>query len=103
MAVTGPDLLAYVRGNASDAAFAVSCTAEAAALVERYVGTRAVPDAILDRAVLEVGAELFHRRSAPNGVQQFGTVEGAPVVRVNRDPMVAGYPILRPFVGVGLA
>jgi len=57
---------------------------------------------VLERAYLEVGSELFHRRSAPNGVMQFTTLDGS-AIRVARDPMVGAYPLLKRFVGFGLA
>lgn len=103
MGTTAADLLAYVQGNADDLAFATKCAAEASELVTQYVTgvTREIPDAILDRATLEVGSELFHRRQAPNGVAQFSSLDGAPV-RVARDPMVGAYPLLSRYV-VGFA
>jgi hypothetical protein len=58
---------------------------------------------ILNRAKIECGSELYHRRSAPNGVAQFATLDGGSAVRVARDPMIAAYPILVPYVGQGLA
>jgi len=94
--------------------FVDSCWAEAEALVSRHVATVGgefgedtsveVPAAILNRAKIEVGAELYYRRSAPNGIKQFATPEGGgTAVRVARDPMLAAYPILAPYVGLGLA
>ncbi|NTW39350.1 MAG: hypothetical protein HGA44_05575 [Cellulomonadaceae bacterium] len=82
--------------------FVVQCWAEAGALVGAYVGTATLPQAVLHRARLEVGSELFHRRQAPNGVAQFAALDGAPV-RVARDPMVGAYPILNRYVigGIG--
>lgn len=94
------DLEAYVGSNTEDSAFVASCFAQATALVSNFVGTQVVPPVIVDRAVLEVGAELFHRRQAPNGVAQYTTYDGAPV-RIARDPMVAAYPILSRFMVVG--
>lgn len=77
--------------------------AQADELVMRFVGQATVPSAILDRAVLEVGSELFHRRQAPSGIAQFATAEGQSPIRVARDPMIAAYPILQPFTGVSIA
>lgn len=100
--MNGEDLREYVGGNSAQQDFIDSCWAEAVVLVEGFVGTKEIPDEIMDRAYLEVGSELFHRRSAPNGIAQFASFDGSPV-RVARDPMVAAYPILAPFVGPGLA
>lgn len=101
------DLAAYVSPGAalpaSAEAFAASCWAQAEALVAQHIGDADVPAPISDRAALEVAAELFHRRQAPNGISQFATPDGGGAVRVARDPMVAAYPLLAPFVGRGLA
>jgi len=61
-----------------------------------------VPPVVLDRAIKEVGSELFHRRQAPGGVAQFAGLDGAPI-RVARDPMVSAYPILARHVGPAIA
>ena len=98
------DLATYVGEN-GDTQFVARCLAQGDALVEQYVGANfsRVPQAAYDRAVLEVGAELFHRRQAPGGITQFATMDGAAPVRMARDPMVAAYPILDPFLPAGLA
>lgn len=98
----------YVKANASTepelVTFAAACHEEASELVERHIGTATVPEAIMARAVLEVGADLFYRRAARNGVVNFGNgVEAASVVRINRDPMTQAYPLLSPYVGLGFA
>lgn len=62
-----------------------------------------VPQSIMRRAILEVGAELFHRRQAPNGITQFAMPNGPAPVRVARDPLVAARDLLAPFLGPGIA
>jgi hypothetical protein len=57
-----------------------------------------VPVALRDQAILIASSELFHRRSAPNGVAQFASFDGAPI-RVAKDPMNAVYPLLQRYVG----
>lgn len=99
--MTAADLATYV-GASEDNPFIQACLDQATALVAGYVGTAVIPEAIQDRAVVEVGSELYHRQKAPNGVAQFSSFDGAPV-RVARDPMVGAYPILRPFIGGGFA
>lgn len=87
----------------ADAAFIGECVAEALGLVGQVVGTvTSVPTEIRDRAVIEVGSELYHRRQAPNGISQFATPDGAPM-RVARDPMNAARAILGPFLPLGFA
>lgn len=77
----------------TDDAFVQSCYNEAEILVTKYVGTLTVPAAILARAKLECGSELYHRRNAPNGISQFAGFDGAPM-RVARDPMVSARPLI---------
>lgn len=96
------DLGEYVKANDDDSAFVHECWDSAVALIANKIGTHAVPVTIVDRARLEVGAELFHRRQAPNGVAQFAALDGAPV-RVARDPMVAANAILDPYLPMGFA
>lgn len=99
--MAGSELIAYVNASTTDLPFAEDCWTEAAALVTAAIGTATVPAAIVTRATLEAGSELFHRRQAPNGIAQFAT-DGAPAVRVARDPMVAARPILAPYIGLGI-
>ncbi|QTX04115.1 hypothetical protein [Agromyces archimandritae] len=100
-------LTVYVKAgathvDAADEAFISECLSEAEALVAALVGTTEVPAAVLDRARIEVGSELYNRRAAPNGISQFAAADGS-AIRVARDPMVAAYPILAPFLPVGFA
>lgn len=102
------DLLAYVSTTGltptpAEETFAGACWAQASALVAQHVGTAVVPTAIIDRATLEVGAELFHRRDTKNGVSQFASPDTGAAIRIARDPMVAAYAILAPFAGRGIA
>lgn len=96
------DLQEYVGAPDSDAAYVEQCWDEATSLVSIYVGDIDVPIAILDRATLEVGSELYHRRQAPNGIAQFSSMDGTPV-RVARDPMLGAYPLLNRYIGLGAA
>jgi hypothetical protein len=97
------DLKAYVGAPTSDDAFVADCWTEASALVAKFVGTATVNADVLNRAKIECGSELYHRRSAPNGIAQFATLDGGSSVRVARDPMIAAYPLLVPYVGQGIA
>ena len=90
-------------GETADDSFLSSCLEEARQLVGGYVGANKVPTPVKDRAVLDVAAELFHRRQAPGGIAQFATFDGQSPVRLARDPMQAAYPILRPYLGGGFA
>lgn len=88
-----------VEGN--DYSFEEGCVQTATALINNYIGTVSVPAVIKDQATLLAASELYHRRSAPNGIAQFATMDGQPV-RVAKDPMNAVYPLLLPFVKVGV-
>lgn len=106
--MTAADLLAYVSTDGlgstpAEETYAAACWEEATALVSRHAGSSDVPEAILNRAALEVGAELYHRRQAKNGISQFASPDGGAGIRIARDPMVAAYPILAPYVGRGIA
>jgi hypothetical protein len=102
-------LAAYVQAvGADDLAFVQQCAAEATELVTGLIGGSAddpnpfaVPQAIVARAVLEVGADLYFRRASRNGIVPFDGDDPQPM-RINRDPLVAAYPILRPYLVMGL-
>ena len=51
----------------------------------------------MGRAYLECGSELYHRRSAPNGIAQFTSYDGSPM-RIARDPMTPVYALLRRYI-----
>lgn len=103
--VTSGGLASYVRSTVDE--YVESCLSTAETMVESYLTTNGgesivVPIAVIDRAVLEVGAELYNRRNAPNGIVQFDSVDASPV-RVARDPMVAARPILAQYMAGGFA
>ena len=96
MAVTLAEFQAYVGTDEVD--FPQECLTAGHALVTRYIGSvTTVPVAVHDQATYIASSELFHRRSAPNGVAQFASFDGAPV-RVAKDPLNAVYPLLLPYV-----
>jgi hypothetical protein len=96
------DLQDFVGAGAADEAQLTIALATAEALVSARVGSAVVPQVILDRAILGAASELYNQKDAPNGIAQFNTFDAAPI-RVARDPMVAAYPILRPFLPLGFA
>ena len=96
--MTLQDLQAYI-GTEETGDFINSCLTAGENLVDNYIGEVAtVPEQVHDQAVLICASELFHRRSAPNGIAQFATADGSPI-RVAKDPMTAVYPLLLPYVG----
>lgn len=101
MSVTVEEFREYV-GTSEDSSFVDECLASGVALVGNYVGEQEVPSVILDQAILLCSSELFHRRSAPNGIAQFASMDGSAPVRVAKDPMTAVYSLLLPFVKMGV-
>jgi hypothetical protein len=100
MSVTLAEFQAYV--GTDETAFPQECLTSGLALVTRFIGAvTTVPADIKDQATYIVSSELFHRRSAPNGVSQFATMDGS-AVRIARDPMGAVYPLLMPYVGYAI-
>ena len=89
---------AYV-GTDEDSTFVQEVLDAGIQLVNNYIGNvETVPNDIHSQAILICASELFHRRSAPNGVAQFASFDGSPI-RVAKDPMNAVYPLLQRFVG----
>lgn len=100
-------LRAYVtpeaRHVAIDDDFVRDCAAQALALVVMLIGdAETVPAEIRERAIIEAGSELFHKRQAPNGISQFADAAGTPL-RVARDPMNVARVILQPFLPLAFA
>ena len=84
--------------------YLADCVDTANDLIKAYTGAVTIPESVLDRATLEVAADLYHRRSARNGVAGFDDNDINPVpVRINRDPLVPARPILAPYMGVPIA
>lgn len=92
-------------GQEPKTAFVHECATEAVDIIEHYTaGTRGIPESVLIRAAVEVAADLYHRRTARNGIAGFDDSElGASPMRINRDPMAAARPILAPFLGPAIA
>lgn len=86
----------------ADSDYVEQCVAEAKEMVANHIGKATVPTSIVDRAELEVGAELFHRRQSRNGIAGLDGVDAAPM-RIARDPMKAAAPLLAPYLGPGIA
>lgn len=91
------DLQAYI-GTTETGEFIEECLDAGKALVSKYIGEAEVPSHVRYQAELICSSEIYHRRSAPNGVAQFASVDGSPI-RIGKDPMAAVYPLLMPYVG----
>lgn len=86
----------------TDTEFIGECVDEAMALVGIAIAAHEVPEEIRNRAVIEAGSELFHRRQSPQGISQFAAPDGG-ALRVARDPMNVARTILAPFLPLGFA
>lgn len=98
-------LAPFVGARAVDP-YISQCAIEAVDMVMHYIGAEkdSIPASVFQRACVEVGADLYHRRSARNGIAGFEDTDitSAPV-RINRDPLVPARPILAPYMKVGIA
>lgn len=80
------------------------CVSVAWLSVTLFVRPAVIPSRILDRAVLEVAAELYHRKNAPNGIKSYADAfDGASAIRVARDALVAARPLLAPHMPLPVA
>lgn len=80
------------------------CVSVAWLSVTHFAGPAVIPQTILDRAVLEVAAELYHRKNAPNGIKSYADAfDGASAIRVARDALVAARPLLTPYMPLPIA
>lgn len=80
------------------------CVTVAWLSVTHFVGSAVIPSHILDRAVLEVAAELYHRKNAPNGIKSYADAfDGASAIRVARDALIAARPLLTPYMPLPIA
>lgn len=98
------DLAGYVRASDRDATYVDETKQRAAQLVADRVGTADVPEPVLSAAILEVGANLYQRRVSAIGSTNYGDPETAiSGMRPALDPMTPAWPMLRPYLGPGLA
>lgn len=95
--------LADHLGGITPSQYVSDCLAFATELVAKAIGTAVIPQTVIDLAVREAAAELYHRRNAPNGVKNFADMDAGQVIRIARDPMVAARPIIAPYLPLGFA
>ncbi len=99
------DLTWYVNAIDADQPFAATSETVARQMVTDFIGGEnnpfGVPETVVARAVLEVGADLYYRKASRNGTVTIGGVE-PQMFRINRDPMAAAYPMLRRYLVMGL-
>lgn len=99
-----PALAAYVHADPTDTQFVSQCATTARQMVSQRIGSAKVPPGVVAQAVLEVGSNLWHRRLNARDQSGPGDVETTPAFfRPALDPMTPAWPILRPYLGVGIA
>lgn len=95
-------LAALVGSLATDEEFVEECWNDAVVLVDKRIAADVVPDEIVQQSYRDVGADLYWRRAARNGIVGINSQDSSPV-RINRDPMAACEYILMPFLTPGFA
>jgi hypothetical protein len=99
------DLEWYVQASGDDAPYAKESEGVARQMVIDFIGGESnpfdVPDAVVERAVLEVGADIYYRKASKNGLVTMQGVD-PQLFRINRDPMASAYPLLRRYLVMGL-
>lgn len=98
-----PEALAKYVKDTPGSEYVRECAEEAAAMLSGHLTPSNVrsmpPEHVIRRALLEVGAELYHRRTSRNGVVGLdGGPDNFAPLRIARDPMKAAYDILRPYM-----
>ena len=103
--ITAVDLGEYAAPGMPVTEYMTGCVNVASKLIESQIGGgNGIPTEIVDRATLEVAADLYHRRNAPNGIKNFADgFDGAGAIRVARDALVAARPLLAPYLPLGFA
>ena len=97
-------LSSYVKASETDKEFVSSCLDAAEAMITEYIGTGTVPEQVRDQAVLQVASNIFLRRSGRRDITGFTTPDAAVLTqRPALDPLTPARPLLRPYLGVGIA
>lgn len=92
-------LAAYVLADPSDRGFVAQCLETATSLVDAKIGRAQVPAQVRRAAILEVGANLFHRRqSSRDSATGIDADTGPSWFRPALDPLTPAWPLLRPFL-----
>lgn len=95
----------FVNAIGEDAEFALESESQAQTMIHDFIGGKKnpfdVPGEIIERAILEVGADLYYRRASRNGIVQLDGVE-PQIFRLHRDPLSAAYPLLRRYLAMGI-
>lgn len=115
-------LAGYVNMSAADNTYVASCAGEAVAFIGQkfnpavlaidppaedlgdYIDAplQRMPREAYEREVMELGADLFYRRQAQNGIVSVNAMDGT-IARVSRDPWSAAEQRLSRWLGLGFA
>lgn len=98
------DLKRYVKASDKDDEFVRSCLDAATDMISSHIGTASVPEEVRDQAILQTAANLFLRRTGRRDVTGFTTPDAMPLTqRPALDPLTPARPLLKPYLGVGIA
>lgn len=97
-------LRAYVNADPGDD-YAAQCALTAHEMITRKIGKTLVPEGVVMQAFLEVGANLFNRRSHTRDTSTGLDADTTPAFfKPALDPMTPAWPILRSYLaGPGVA
>lgn len=95
-------LSTFVGALADDEPFVEDCWNHAKLLVDKRIGDDTVPDEIVQQSYRDVGADLYWRRAARNGIVGINSMDSTPM-RINRDPLASVEYLLAPFLSAGFA
>ncbi|WP_311497998.1 hypothetical protein [uncultured Mobiluncus sp.] len=101
------ELSEYLGGTSSSSQALEACISEAESLVGVLLQdsreSTPPPEAIVKRAVLDTAADLYARKSAPNGVKAFADLDGTSPIRLRLDPLAQARATLAPFLKMVVA
>ena len=101
IAISIDELRGYVGSPTSDDMYLAEVIGAGFSMLNTYIGSGIVPDEVSKQAQLIVCSEIYQRRSAPMGIAQFASLDGAPM-RVGKDVLASIRPMLREYLEVGL-
>lgn len=98
-AITGPEVGAWVNHPGATPADLTLVAEVAEAHLDQLLAGRTVPPAVRRLAALDIAADLWDQRTAPNGVRMFTDgLDGTAPVRVRADATARARAILAPWL-----
>ncbi|MCI6584467.1 MAG: hypothetical protein MSC45_05300 [Mobiluncus sp.] len=105
--VAPAELSEHLGGTNATTETLEACISEAtglvAVLLKDVLESTPPTEALVKRAVLDTAADLYARKSAPNGVKSYADLDGTQTVRLRLDPLAQARATLAPFLKLGVA